>query len=137
MHSVILYKWIKHRRLKNQSIGAARTVYCIHGTFFTGGLFYSLATGSMPYTIVPKSLQRNMPDLILAIIMARLAVDADYHGNGMCAGLLHDCSITNLAQGREYRGMGHNGSCYVCHGKTILFASWAYAISHSRKKLFL
>ncbi|BBI92804.1 GNAT family N-acetyltransferase [Serratia symbiotica] len=88
-----LDEWIKHQGLKNQSIGAARTfVVCReHSSQVVG--FYSLATGSVTHVIAPRSLRRNMPDPIPVIILARLAVDAGYHGKGLSADLLHDAVL--------------------------------------------
>lgn len=47
--------------------------------------FYSLATGSVNHTEATGGLRHNMP-----IILARLAVDISFRGNGLGADLLHD-----------------------------------------------
>jgi predicted N-acetyltransferase YhbS len=39
------------------------------------------------------SLRRNMPDPIPVIILARLAVDVSYRGQGLGADLLHDAVL--------------------------------------------
>lgn len=49
--------------------------------------------GSVPYDIATGSLRRNMPDPILVIILARLAVDSRYHSKGPGADLLHDAVL--------------------------------------------
>lgn len=89
----VLDEWLKHRGLKNQSTGAARTfVICEENSSRVVG-FYSLATGSVNHAIAPGGLRRNMPDPVPVIILARLAVDADYHGQGLGADLLHDAVL--------------------------------------------
>lgn len=55
--------------------------------------YYSLATGSVTHAIAPGSLRRNMPDPVPVIILARLAVDTSYHGQGLGADLLHDAVL--------------------------------------------
>lgn len=89
----VLDEWIRNRGLKNQSLGAARTfVVCReHSSQVIG--FYSLATGSVTHAIATGSLKRNMPDPVPVIILARLAVDASYHGTGLGADLLHDAVL--------------------------------------------
>jgi len=89
----VLDEWIKHRGLKNQSMGAARTfVVCRENASLVVG-FYSLATGSVTHAIAPGSLRRNMPDPVPVIILARLGIDAGYHGHGLGADLLHDAVL--------------------------------------------
>ncbi|WP_156566116.1 GNAT family N-acetyltransferase [Metakosakonia massiliensis] len=88
-----LDEWIKHRGLKNQSMGAARTfVICRENSSQVVG-FYSLATGSVTHAIAPGNLRRNMPDPVPVIILARLAVDTGYHSKGLGADLLHDAVL--------------------------------------------
>lgn len=89
----VLDDWLKQRGLKNQALGAARTfVVCIADTKQVAG-FYSLATGSVNHVEATGSLRRNMPDPIPVIILARLAVDASFRGQGLGADLLHDAVL--------------------------------------------
>lgn len=86
----VLDDWLKQRGLKNQALGAARTfVVCKTETKQVVG-FYSLATGSVNHVEATGSLRRNMPDPIPVIILARLAVDFSFRGQGLGADLLHD-----------------------------------------------
>ncbi|BCU57024.1 GNAT family N-acetyltransferase [Enterobacter kobei] len=89
----VLDEWIRQRGLKNQSTGAARTFVVCRGKTSQVVGFYSLATGSVTHAIAPGSLRRNMPEPIPVIILARLAVDASYHGKGLGADLLHDAVL--------------------------------------------
>ena len=89
----VLDDWLKQRSLKNQATGAARTfVVCKKDTKQVAG-FYSLATGSVNHVEAMGSLRRNMPDPIPVIILARLAVDVSYRGQGLGADLLHDAVL--------------------------------------------
>lgn len=88
-----LDEWIKHRGLKNQSMGAARTFVVCRGNASQVVGFYSLATGSVTHAVAPGSLRRNMPDPVPVIILARLAVDASFHSKGLGADLLHDAVL--------------------------------------------
>ncbi|HBV1839446.1 GNAT family N-acetyltransferase [Klebsiella quasipneumoniae] len=90
---VVLDDWLKQRGLKNQALGAARTfVVCKTDTKQVVG-FYSLATGSVNHVEATGSLRRNMPDPIPVIILARLAVDFSFRGQGLGADLLHDAVL--------------------------------------------
>ena len=89
----VLDDWLKQRGLKNQALGAARTfVVCKRDTKQVVG-FYSLSTGSVNHVEAMGSLRRNMPDPIPVIILARLAVDVSYRGQGLGADLLHDAVL--------------------------------------------
>lgn len=51
------------------------------------------ATGSVNHVEATGSLRRNMPDPIPVIILARLAVDVSFRGQGLGADLLHDAVL--------------------------------------------
>lgn len=89
----VLDEWLKHRGLKNQVLGPARTfVICKQETKRVVG-YYSLATGSVNHTEAMGNIRRNMPDPIPVIILARLAVDVSFHGKGLGADLLHNAVL--------------------------------------------
>ncbi|WNJ82173.1 GNAT family N-acetyltransferase (plasmid) [Cedecea neteri] len=90
---VVLDDWLRQKSLKNQALGAARTfVVCKAETKRVVG-FYSLPTGSVNQVEATGNLRRNMPDPIPVIILARLAVDITFHGQGLGADLLHDAVL--------------------------------------------
>ncbi|WP_312156850.1 GNAT family N-acetyltransferase [Lelliottia nimipressuralis] len=90
---VVLDQWLKQRSFRNHVQGAARTfVVCRKGSRQVAG-FYSLATGSVSHSEATGNLRRNMPDPIPVVILARLAVDASFHGQGLGADLLHDAVL--------------------------------------------
>ncbi len=83
--------------------------------------FYSLATGSVNHTEATGGLRRNMPDPIPVIILARLAIDCAYHGQGLGADLLHDALL------RSYRVAENVG----------VRALMVHALTDSAKRFYL
>lgn len=117
----VLDQWLKQRGMKNQAQGAARTfVVCKEDSHQVVG-FYSLATGSVNHTEATGGLRRNMPDPIPVIILARLAIDCAFHGQGLGADLLHDALL------RSYRVAENVG----------VRALMVHALTHSAKRFYL
>ncbi|HGV9259444.1 GNAT family N-acetyltransferase [Klebsiella aerogenes] len=117
----VLDQWLKQRGMKNQAQGAARTfVVCKEDSHQVVG-FYSLATGSVNHTEATGGLRRNMPDPIPVIILARLAIDCAYHGQGLGADLLHDALL------RSYRVAENVG----------VRALMVHALTDSAKRFYL
>ena len=117
----VLDQWLKQRGLKNQAQGAARTfVVCKEDSHQVVG-FYSLATGSVIHTEATGGLRRNMPDPIPVIILARLAIDCAFHGQGLGADLLHDALL------RSYRVAENVG----------VRALMVHALTDSAKRFYL
>jgi len=94
-----LNEWLKERALANNAQRGSRTQVVCDGTRVVG--FYALAAGSVEHAATPKALTRNMPRPIPAIILARLAVDLDYQGRGIGAGLLQDAIFRSLKAAEE------------------------------------
>ena len=117
----VLDQWLKQRGMKNQAQGAARTfVVCKEDSHQVVG-FYSLATGSVNHTKATGGLRRNMPDPIPVIILARLAIDCAFHGQGLGADLLHDALL------RSYRVAENVG----------VRALMVHALTDSAKRFYL
>ncbi|MBX8997978.1 GNAT family N-acetyltransferase [Klebsiella aerogenes] len=117
----VLDQWLKQRGLKNQAQGAARTfVVCKEESHQVVG-FYSLATGSVNHSEATGGLLRNMPDPIPVIILARLAIDCAFHGQGLGADLLHDALL------RSYRVAENVG----------VRALMVHALTDSAKRFYL
>lgn len=93
-HNDILDEWLKKRALKNQNSGASRT-FVICGKNRVIG-YYALASGSVERLVAPKAIARNMPEPIPVIVLARLAVDAQYQGQRLGAALLKDAMLRTL-----------------------------------------
>jgi GNAT superfamily N-acetyltransferase len=83
-----LADWLKKRALANNQQRGSRTHVVCDGIRVVG--FHALAAGSIEHAASPKSLTRNMPKPIPAIVLGRLAVDTLYQGHGIGAGLLQD-----------------------------------------------
>jgi GNAT superfamily N-acetyltransferase len=86
--------WLQKHALTNNGKRASRTHVVCDGARVVG--FYALAAGSVQHEHAPKSVTRNMPKPIPAIILGRLAVDADHQGQGVGAGLLQDAVFRAL-----------------------------------------
>jgi len=83
--------WLKRRALKNEVTGASRTyVVCNQKRVVA---YYTIATGSVMQIESPGKIKRNMPDPIPVIILGRLAIDKDWQGKGLGAGLLKDALL--------------------------------------------
>ena len=89
-----LTQWLQKHALANNEKRGSRTHVVCDGTRVFG--FYALAAGSVQHENSPKSLTRNMPKPIPAIVLGRLAVDVAYQGRGIGAGLLQDAVFRSL-----------------------------------------
>jgi GNAT superfamily N-acetyltransferase len=90
-----LNEWLWHRAEKNHYSGASRCyVTCNQAQDIIG--FYCLSAGAVARNDVPKKLQQNMPDPLPVMVMGRLAVDKNYHNQGIGKALLKDAIIRTL-----------------------------------------
>lgn len=91
----VLDEWLQRRALKNEVLGASRTfVACVEQNVVG---YYALAAGSVSHTMVSSKMRRNMPEPIPAIILARLAIDKNWQGNGVGYSLLQDALLRSQA----------------------------------------
>jgi GNAT superfamily N-acetyltransferase len=81
-----LDEWLKRRARRNEAEGASRTFVLCAGRRVIG--YYSLAAGSVLHSTATGKVRRNMPDPAPVLLLARLAVDRDWHGKGLGADLL-------------------------------------------------
>jgi GNAT superfamily N-acetyltransferase len=79
--------WLKNRALKAEG-QTARTYVVCRGSDVVG--YYTLANGSVRRDQAPKKLQRNAPEQLPVIILARLAVDQTCHGQGIGGCMLQE-----------------------------------------------
>jgi len=90
-----LDSWLKQRALKNEEARASRTYVVCTGKSVKG--YYTLAVGAVTHAEVSGKVKRNMPDPIPVMILGRLAVDKECHGNGIGKALLRDAIFRTLS----------------------------------------
>jgi GNAT superfamily N-acetyltransferase len=83
--------WLKKRALKNQVSGASRCFVLCNGNKVIG--YYTLSAGAISHETAPKTMQRNMPDPLPVLLLGRLAIDKNYHNQGLGSALLRDAMI--------------------------------------------
>jgi GNAT superfamily N-acetyltransferase len=86
--------WLRRNALKSQSSGAARTYVITSGPAVIG--YYALAVGSVARAEATGPVRRNMPDPVPVMLLARLAVDRRWQGQGLGAALLRDAVLRTL-----------------------------------------
>lgn len=92
--------WLRTRALDNLRLGASRTyVSCGAGSRRVVG-YYALAMGSILSHEVPGGMRRNMPRMIPAVVLGRLAVDLTAQGTGL-GGLLLQDAVTRAAKAAQ------------------------------------
>jgi GNAT superfamily N-acetyltransferase len=66
--------------------------------------YYALASGTIAVENAPGRFRRNMPSPIPVAVLARLAVDLDWHGRGMGRALFRDAA-GRVAQAADVIGI--------------------------------
>lgn len=90
---------IRHA-LANQANGSARTFVGLEGQRVIG--YYSLAVSSIVYDEAPDGMAKGLArHPIPILLMARFAVDHDYHGFGIGRGLFKDALKRCLTVAKE------------------------------------
>jgi len=97
--------WLRRRAKANQASGASRTFVVCDGDRVVA--YYALASGSIAVAEVSGRFKRNMPDPIPVVLLARLAVDKAYQGQGIGPALFRDSAlrVVNAADAIGIRGM--------------------------------
>ncbi|QWF22473.1 GNAT family N-acetyltransferase [Nocardioides sp. LMS-CY] len=93
--------WLKRYSLINQHAGMATTFVTTVGDSGEVVGFYSLATGGVDHQDAPARVTRGVPKHpIPVIVLARLAVHEDHHGQKLGRGLLRDAlvRVSNAAE---------------------------------------
>jgi GNAT superfamily N-acetyltransferase len=99
---VSLDDWLKRRARANQASGASRTYVVCEGKRVVG--YYALASGVVTVEIAPGRFRRNMPNPIPVSVLARLAVDQDWQGQGIGRALFRDAA-RRVAQAADVIGI--------------------------------
>ena len=85
---VSLDEWLKRRAPANQATGAARTFVVCEADRVVA--YFALASGAVNVAAAPGRFRRNMPDPIPVVVLARLAVDRAYQGQGLGRAMVRD-----------------------------------------------
>jgi predicted N-acetyltransferase YhbS len=102
----VMNTWLRERALRNQDEGATRTfVVCNDDGRMLG--YYALAVGSCERGDAHASVSRGMPDPVLMMILARLAVDRSVQGSGLGRQLIADAVMrtVKVAEQAGVRGL--------------------------------
>ena len=94
--------WLSRRARANQVSGASRTIVVCRGDQVIG--YYALASGVIAVEAAPGRFRRNMPDPIPVAVLARLAVDEHWQGNGIGRALFRDAA-RRVAQAADVIGI--------------------------------
>jgi GNAT superfamily N-acetyltransferase len=85
---VSLDEWLKRRALANQATGAARTFVVCEADRVVA----YFAFGAVNVAAAPGRFRRNMPDPIPVVVLARLAIDRAYQGQGLGRAMVRDAA---------------------------------------------
>ena len=111
--------WLKRRARANQVSGASRTYVVCQDKRVIG--YYALASGAITVENAPGRFRRNMPNPIPVAVLARLAVDGDWQGQGMGRALFRDAA----------RRVAHAADVIGIRGIVV------YAVSEEAKNFYL
>ncbi len=114
-----LDEWLKRRARANQVSGASRTYVVCEEQRVIG--YYALASGVVMVESATGRFRRNMPNPIPVAVLARLAIDRGWHGNGLGRALFRDAA-RRVAQAADAIGI---------RGVVV------HAISEDAKKFYL
>jgi len=71
--------WLIRHARKNQASGSSRTWVVVEADSREVVAFYASATASILRSSTPKSMQRNQPEEMPAVLLARMAVDSRHN----------------------------------------------------------
>ncbi len=114
-----LDEWLKKRALKNQVTGASRCFVLSNGKKVIG--YYCLSAGAISHESAPKTMRRNMPNPLPVLLLGRLAIDKNYHNQGLGSALLRDAMIRSASVA----------------GDAGVFAILVHALSEQAQKLYV
>ncbi len=116
-----LDEWLKKRALKNQLSGTSRCFVLCHQDNKNVIGYYSLSAGGISHKSVPKTMQRNMLNPLPILLLGRLAIDKNYHNQGLGSSLLRDAMIRTVSIASD----------------AGVFAIFLHALSESAKQFYL
>jgi GNAT superfamily N-acetyltransferase len=97
--------WLRRRARANQLSGASRTYVVCQRKLIIG--YYALASGAVAIENAHGRFRRNMPNPIPVAVLARLAVDKNWQGQGIARALFRDAAqrVAHAADAIGIRGM--------------------------------
>ena len=93
----VLDDWLKQRALKNEGQSSRTFVVLDEDEQNRVVGYFCLATGSVEHQDSSGAIKRNMPNPIPVCVLGRLAVDCNYQGQGIGAGLLKEAVRKTIA----------------------------------------
>lgn len=98
-----LNAFLKKYALANQKAGSSQTYTAIVGQTVVG--FYSLTFGQVEFADAPERLRKGLPrHPVPVMILARLGIDQDWHGQKFGSGLLLD-ALRRTVQAADIAGI--------------------------------
>ncbi len=90
-----LNRFLIHHALQNQQASASRTYVLLNKEHVVG--YHTLVVGEVAYGSAPQRLKKGLAHHPVPImLLARLAVHRDYHGQGLGPALLKDALLRTL-----------------------------------------
>lgn len=80
--------------MTNEGTSSRTFVVCDDGDTVVG--YYTLATGSVARTEVPRRIRHNLPNPVPIMVLGRLAVDKRYQGLKLGSALLREAMLRTL-----------------------------------------
>ena len=94
-----LDEWLTKYARQNQAANSATTYVVTDEDRVVG--YYAIAMSAVAVLELPGSMRRSMPQQVPCILLARLAVDQEYNGQGLGAWLLRDALLRSLTLSRS------------------------------------
>lgn len=94
--------WLRTRALDNE--GRASRTYVVGTDAGLVAAYYSLATGHIVRTDVPRKYRHGLPNPVPVMVLGRLAVDRAHGGRGLGAAMLKE-AMTRTLEASEIAGI--------------------------------
>jgi len=111
--------WLTKKAIKNQNKNNIKVYVAAEQSSAQVVGYYAIAMGSVQRDSAIGLLRRNSPNPIPMVILARLGVHVDYHGQGIGAGLLKDCVLRSVHAMNVVGGAGILVHAIDDHAKTF------------------
>jgi len=90
-----LNRFLQRFAWENQKANSAQTYVAFSGSALVG--YYSLSAGSASYTDAPERIAKGLArHPIPTMVLARLAIDSRFQGQGLGSGMLKDAFLNTL-----------------------------------------